>query len=121
MAKFDVGVEVDELSYDFEKFVPGAKGIIPEPSTDQLTNFRRTILESIPVTEGSDGKVGIDFDALKERVKDDGGEALEASLFQAIADLCSEQPSAEQMKALPYRGQQAFIGWIMGTFLRPEA
>lgn len=121
MAKFDVAEAVDELSYDFEKFVPGAKGVIPEPTNEQLGAFRRAIADSIPIREGDDGKPTIDFAALKDKVEDDEGAALEAALYQAIADLTSEHPTAEQIKALPYRAQRAFVGWVMGTFLRPEA
>lgn len=120
MAKFDVSNEVDELSYDFEKFVPGAKGVIPEPTSDMIGEFRRAITTSIPVKEDGEGKRGIDFDALKEKVQDDKGAGLEAELYGAVAALCSNTPSADEIKALPFRAQRAFIGWIVGMFLRPE-
>lgn len=124
MATFDVSQEVDELTFDFTKYVPDAKGTIPEPSNDAITAFRRRIAELLPVAVGEDGKPGVDLSALVEKYgeSEDAAKGLEADLYKSVADLCSNTPTVEQIRALPFRGQRAFIGWIIGKFVStPEA
>lgn len=119
MPNFDAGQE--DLTYDFTKYVPDAKGVIPEPSSNQIAVFLETLRQVMPVTEGSDGSVVLDVAALADRFKDSDGDEVEMILAAAVSEVCSGTPTAEQVLALPYRVKARFYGWVIGTFLSPEA
>ncbi len=51
----------------------------------------------------------------------DQQDGLFDAVLQASAELCSHQPSFEQIKKLPSRTQKAFFGWLSGVFGDPEA
>lgn len=118
MSKFNVTDSVDELTYNFKPFVD-AEGTIPEPSSKQLSAFQSRLLELVPVT--ADGKIDTAELVNRTKAEDEGSEKLTHELYLAIATLCSNSPNVEQLEALPFRAQQAFVGWIMGTFANPEA
>jgi hypothetical protein len=113
--RFDAGE--DRLTWDFEKYGAGS-GEIPEPTSDQITEFLMTLREIVPVHE-EDGEVSIDIAKMNDAVQE--GSDLEALLIDAIARLTSNSPSAEQIRALPFRPQRRFFGWLLGVMLSPEA
>lgn len=120
MAKFNLVDEVDVLEFDFRtpSNPDGPFGVIPEPSADQLSVFRTRLSDLIPTVTDNAGNTKIDVKALSARVSNEAeGSALEGALYQSVADLCSGSPSVEQVRSLPFRGQRAFVGWIMGTFV----
>jgi hypothetical protein len=116
MANFDAGL--DELTYNFTK-VGGKQGVIPEPSTLQVETFTEMLQQVMPLTQDAEGKTILDVKALV--AKSEAGEDLGYLINHAIADLTSGEITAEEIAALPFRTQRAFYGWIVGTFLSPEA
>lgn len=124
MSGFNAAEAVDDLTYDFTKYVEGAKGTIPEPSSDQIEVYRTTIFECIknlgvdPETlqGGAVSVAKLDFDVLFG-IMDKAGD-IERSMLHAAADLCQiDQSLVDQ---LPFRVKRAFSGWIMGIFNSPE-
>ena len=114
---FNVQEMLDPLDYDFHPYVDAA-GVTPEPSDDQMKTAQAGLAEIFPVNE----KGELDLKVLAERVTTvEEGSALEARLFEILAGLTSGQPSADEMKALPFRAQRAYMGWLMGKLLNPEA
>jgi len=119
MAKFDAGASVDTLDYDFTAYVEGAKGVIPEPTNAQIEALRAHLASVMPTREDETGRTVLDIGELSKRIEE--GSDLEGALMAAIAEFCSNTPSAEQLAALPYRAQRAFLGWLVGLFFSPEA
>lgn len=125
---FKLEDELDELSYDFRtKANPdGAHGVIPEPSSKQIQVFQRKLRKLVgPAIEQMAAAPEMTMKERAELMTKDVDEAEAESKFReslaAVAALCSNQPSVEDIAALPYRAQQAFIGWIVGVFMNPEA
>lgn len=123
MSTFDAGLE--DLEYDFTKFQPGVKGLIPEPSSDQIETFLAVLSKIMPTKvslddQGREKRV-LDIDKISETFGEDGPEDAEAIVNAAVSAVCSGTPTAGQIDALPYRVKQRFYGWIVGTFLSPEA
>jgi len=136
MAKaFVLREEVEDLTWDFgPEDGSGPKGVVPEPSSDQIRAFRRAIGEWMQVVMGSVADMaGVDatkltpqamMDTLSKFLNaggDEKADKLDDELMHAMADLCSDKPSIADLELIGYRGQQAFLGWLMGTFLVPEA
>lgn len=115
MPGFNASKAVEKLDWDFTEFAgPDAKGTIPEPSEGALTTFQ----ERLKALYGEDFDP-TDAQALRERFKDvDEGEIL-TELLDAVAELCSETPTAEQIRALPPRVRTAFMGWLLGSITDP--
>lgn len=116
---FDAGA-LEEITFDFTKYVPGAQGVIPEPSGDQIEQLIEFLRQAMPTTEGEDGKIELDVSKIVETFGDKG-EGIEDLMNTAISDVCSGVMSPDQIKALPYRIKMRFYGWILGTLLSPEA
>lgn len=125
---FQLEEEIDELSYNFAtKANPtGPTGVIPEPSSKQIETFRRKLRTLMgPVLDAqlkaADMTPAERVAALND-VEDGGdGDTRTHDMLVAVAEICSNQPSVEQIEALPFRGQQVFIGWIVGVFLNPNS
>lgn len=128
---FNIAEELDELTFDFTKFVKGAKGTIPEPSSEQVRAFHsalrhitapaREMFERAKKMDASEEEVTMAaLDALGDEA-DDAAKELMDGACDAAAALCSNRPSSEQIRQLPWRGQKAFIGWLSGQFLNPES
>jgi hypothetical protein len=45
----------------------------------------------------------------------------DAELIDIYAEVCSQQPSADDLRALPHRVLQAYIGWLSGELNTPTA
>jgi len=52
---------------------------------------------------------------------DNATTVFESKTLQACADVCSNTPSFDELDALPWRLKQAFMFWLAGVFLSPEA
>lgn len=117
MATFDAGLE--ELTFDFTKYVEGAKGTIPEPSSTQMEEFIALLREFMPTKQNADGEDVIDLDKVAEYFE--GTDNPEDVINDAISAVCSGTPTAEQIGQLPYRVKQRFYGWMLGSLLAPEA
>ena len=125
---FVLDEELDKLTYDFRPYVE-AHGVIPEPSSAQIKSLQSAMraalkpaLEAMGVaTETADASALMA--ALAEPSKADlkAAEAAEAAIILAISETCSGTPTPLELRKLPYRGQQAFIGWLSGVLLSPEA
>jgi len=114
---------VEELAYDFHPHAD-ASGVIPEPTTKQVETFRNVIFGEVKnlaaalgmnFEEEGGGKLTLDkFDTLMEKSSE-----VEALTVDAVADLTGL--SNHLLNGLPYRIKAAFVGWIVGQFLNPEA
>lgn len=107
----------DEMSFDFSAY-GGPVGVIPEPTSTQIEVFLETLRQTMPTTEDEEGHVTLDIQAISALEE---GTDLEALLYGAVASVCSDHPTAAQIKALPFRPQRRFVGWLLGTLLNPEA
>jgi hypothetical protein len=132
---FDAGKSVTALNYDFstlpiadeetQKILAEAKGTIPEPSQAALDNFQKHVREMATDPEIA-ALVALADDADPAAVIEAIG-AMPAEkltdvnnrMVDAIIDVCSGSPSAEQVRALPPRVRNAFIGWVSGELVGP--
>lgn len=133
MGTFNAATAVEQLDYDFEAY-GGGKGTIPEPTTGQMEayfNEIREIAANARKLQESAKKMqerGNDAEALSDEETQEILAAMDSFSLQqfqsqmsaAIARLCSDSPSEEQLSKLPHRVLQAFMKWISGEF-RPEA
>ena len=113
---------VEELTYDFTPHITGsaAQGKIPEPSSKQIEQFRNAIVGSVK-------EAGLDPTALTsgkfsfEQMDDllAKADSVEKATVAAVADITGIAHST--LDALPFRVKAAFLGWITGEFLNPEA
>lgn len=120
-ANFVLAEEVEALGYNFEPY--GKAGSIPEPSGEQINAFRKSVSEVLQQALGEDVKIDDENQEWARRLVKVLGEdtsEIQHKLLLAIAEVCSDKPSYDELKALPYRAQQAFSGWVMGVFLLPS-
>lgn len=121
--------ELEDLTYDFTKYTPNAVGVIPEPTLDQIKAFQKSIREALrpvvetltPADEETTSQEQL-LAALAEPTPKDEKVATEREkkLCEAMAAVCSGHPTYEEISSLPYRGQQAFAGWLVGVMLNPN-
>lgn len=114
---FNAGQAVSRLDYDFTDFLPGVKGISPEPSTEQVLIMQARIREIFRIGD-------MDPQALNEYLRDlslEDFKKRDAEIAETYADVCSQQPSTDEILALPHRVQVAFIGYLSGELNTPTA
>lgn len=126
---FDAATVVPELDWNFEKYGMG-KGVVPEPSDKAI----ETALRELAVASGKlYKKLGLERDpsmdeekvmevlsAMPEDFEAVAFADLSVQMVKIFAKLCGNQPSATQLKGLPFRARQQFYMWLMRE-LRPEA
>lgn len=118
-SNFDAA-DVEDLTYDFTKYAPGVQGTIPEPTSDQIEKLVEILRRVFPTkVNEKTGKTEIDVSKINDQVAE--GSDQEGLLYAALADFTSDQPSVEDIKALPFRPQRRFVGWLIGQFFSPEA
>jgi hypothetical protein len=123
VSSFNLGQEIGELTYNFEPWA-GA-GSIPEPSSVQIQAFRQALGEvfALGQEEGEEKQDPNDpaqfAKMLNQFLSQDTTEVDEKMLHLAAA-VCSDSPSFDDLQALPFRGRQAFLGWLVGVLLVPE-
>lgn len=114
---FKASRAASELEYDFEPFLPGVKGVTPEPSSDQVlemqARLRELFLTNDPDPLALTKKLSeLSLEDFKDR---------DHQLAEIYADVCSQQPSTEEIMALPHRVQVAYIGYLSGELNTPTA
>lgn len=131
MPKFDAGGVVEPLEYDFTtvKGYPDkkAKGTIPEPTDEQITTFIGELRDEMQKAGSIAG--GIDLDMSDPATFFSQLDSYEPSkllgvfqgIAQAYANLCSGQPSVQQITALPLRVRVKFFVWMQEEVVSPEA
>ena len=125
MASFVLSEEVSSLEYNFEPYA--GKGTIPEPSSFQITSFRKGLAQMVEFSaRGEDMDIDVEkmppseyAKRLSGLLREDTSEQDE-KVLQMMADVCSNTPSYDDLCALPFRARQAFLGWIMGALIIPE-
>lgn len=123
---FNAGTAVSKLDWDFTQFVPDAKGTTPEPSAEQAEAFlaaMRDLAVEADADATDEEKAALTDQEAAERLaslSSDKMRLLSEKLIGAVADVCSNNPTREQIAALPYRPQQAFFGHIYGQILNPQ-
>jgi hypothetical protein len=117
MPGFVLGESIEELTYDFTPYA--GKGTVAEPSALQIQNFRRALGEMIGTMAPNEEEDVSMYQRVQDFFSRDTTE-IQDKILHAAADVCSDHPSFDELAALPYRAQQAFLGWITGTFLVPQ-
>jgi hypothetical protein len=124
MASFILSEEVTSLDYNFEPYA--RSGVIPEPTAGQIQNFKKGLADLVEYSARAED---IDIEKLSPAeyskrlsglLSEDTTEQDEKVLHM-IADVCDGQPSYDDLSALPFRARQAFLGWIIGALITPEA
>lgn len=126
MGKFDAGTAVDQMEYDFTAY-GGGQGTIPEPSTGQVTQFFADMKDIVKEARGlrnlASSETPASEEDLAEAISDlDDGlmDRFNKRIAESTAQLCSGQPSPDDIQKLPFRVLAAFTAWIASEF-RPEA
>lgn len=128
---------LEELKYDFRPYVD-VHGVIPEPSEETIDQFRRKInrmMTEVRIFAGNlekaqEGKtdkqrktivaMAMRAKQMSEKQRAEKANDLKRQMREAISELCSGTPSAEDLAKMPYRGQMAFAGWLVGVFSSPK-
>lgn len=116
MSKFDAANAVEKLEYDFSAY-GGDHGVSPEPSYEQIRDFQKR-LQALGGQERLH-RLEEETVAAADTGEDPESEYME-EMSDAIADLCSHQPSAKEINRLPFRVRIAYFGWITGEVVDPE-
>lgn len=133
MPKFDAGSVVDPLDYDFTT-VRGypdrkAKGAIPEPTDEQIATFIGAMRDAMKEAGSIAGEVSGEMDVANptaffnqlDLYDPDKFLGVFRAMTAAYSQLCSGQPSVEQIEALPLRVRVRFFAWIQQEVVSPEA
>jgi hypothetical protein len=124
MAGFVLSEEVSELDFNFEPY--GGSGKIPEPSAYQITRFKKGLAELVEMSATEDDNTKVDDMPTKEfaqrlsKLLSEDTSEQDTKVLHVIADVCSDNPSFDELEALPYRPRQAFFGWLVGVLIVPE-
>jgi hypothetical protein len=125
MAGFNAADAVDPFDYNFAPYAD-AKGTIPEPTDAQVNRFYAGLASALKEGLGEDRVSGIDLAdraqlaKLQSELSADDMDKVSAAFLNLYAAVCSDQPSREDLEALPYRLRAAFYGAVQG-WLSPEA
>lgn len=125
MTKFDAANAVEPLEFDFKPYADVA-GTVSEPTDDQVAEFYGTLgrqlenalgeerMKDVDVTDPTDvGRVFMSLTTEDHRT-------MYEQLLDLHAGVCGDQPSREDVAALPFRLRRAWYGMVQG-WLRPEA
>lgn len=112
---------VSALDYDFSGLgiadLDGVKGCSPEPSTDQVRAMQSRIRDLYDIADLDPAAINAYMAAMSEDELRDNA----AQVAEIYADLCSQQPSTDQILALPHRVFAAYIGYLSGELNNPTA
>ena len=125
MAAFNAGTVVEGLDWTFEPFVR-ASGTIQEPTDAQVAQYMKDIKAIAAEVKAKvpDAPDGGDLVDLTDAVADldlDSIADLTGKMAGIVAALCSGDPSAETILALPPRRRTMFYGWLQQEVMSPEA
>lgn len=119
MSGFDLGDEVDVLSYDFTTGPGGwdpangpGKGTIGDPTRHQIRSFQRTLSNALHLPPGADQE---QMTAALSKLDVEGQERLAEATVDALAGLCAGSPSRQEIATLSVRAFNAFTGYIYGV------
>lgn len=136
MGKFVAAEAVEALEFDLAPYGPA--GCVPEPSQDTLQRYLYEIGTTVEKARKASGDDRSKVDkndpvaVMAELAKMDPKEIAKqnAAVVDALAHLCGAQkinakwqggrPTHADLKALPARPLQAFMGWLMGELYNPE-
>lgn len=125
MVQFNAANAVEPLDYNFSPFVE-AKGTVPEPTDEQVADFYANLGNQLENALGKERTEGVDLTDPQQVGKlfmsltaDDHRSMYEA-LLKLHAAVCSNQPTEDDLRALPFRLRQSFYGMLQ-EWLRPEA
>ena len=128
MPTFDAATVVESLDWDFTAAGVKAKGTIPEPSDAAIGKFLDDLKILYTKLQGSGLDIDVTADMTSAQMLEElagvTGEAyveFMASLAVLFADLCSGQPSQENLLALPLRVRVKFYAWVQQEVVSPEA
>lgn len=114
MAGFVAADAVEPLDYDFTAFVD-AKGTVREPSRKQRRRFDRRVA-GIFGDETTD-ETNERFAKMSATERQHELERIADESIEALVELCGDQPSREELEALPERILAAFVSYLRGTLL----
>jgi hypothetical protein len=120
MAGFNAATVVEALDWDFHPYAD-ANGTVQEPTDPQIRAFVDALAK---LTE-----------SVRDKLPEDDGEPTAADIALALgnaieshqemagiyAALCSGEPSAETLLALPMRIRVVFYSWLQQEVMSPEA
>jgi hypothetical protein len=115
---FTAAESVPQETYDFAPY--GGKGEIPEPSYEKITQFRKAMsaiydhMSEGTVEPGEAPSMTEMLKYISQSLSHDNSEDHNAvlSALSGLTDI-----AYDELAALPYRLQQAFMGHITGLFL----
>lgn len=125
---FNAGEILEPLDYDFSKY-DGPVGTVPEPSSGAVKGYFRAMknlakearkFKDIEKALGDEEEIdSLPDEELAERMSmldeaEEGVDMLQKQQKEALAALCSNQPSFDELDRLPHRVFQAFNKWLIG-------
>jgi hypothetical protein len=139
LAKFNAATVVEALEWTFEPMLK-AKGVIAEPTDDQIVKFLTDVKALVARLQekarqraaGGAAEPGTDLavpagrdpadlvDAIEELDPSVVGE-FHQELAGIFAELCSGDPGKETLLKLPMRIRVVFYGWLREQVMNPEA
>jgi hypothetical protein len=141
LPKFNAATVVEALEWTFEPLLK-AKGVIKEPTDDQIVKFLTDVKELVTrlheearqraasaaeapgtdlVPAGAESRNPADLvDAIEELDPAVVGE-FHQELAGIFAELCSDDPSREVLLQLPMRIRVIFYSWLRQEVMNPEA
>lgn len=116
---------VSRLDYDFGGIpeapeLDGVKGVTPEPSQEQVRTLQVGLRKLLGLDEDADEEQITEAVAEQVSVMDKRTQT-DLALVELYAEACSQEPSTEQMLALPHRILAAYLGYLAGEFNTPTA
>ena len=127
MAGFKAEFVVESLDYDFGG-IPGRpelgkiKGVIPEPSDEQVRKMNNALRAAVVSVAGEDFDPSDRTAAARifGKLTDDQMAAMEHENIAAISIVTQDSPSAEELNQLPYRYKREFVKWLIRELNDPE-
>lgn len=125
MAKFDAGLAVEALEFDFTAYGGGA-GVIPEPSSGAVKAYFRSakgLAKDLRKFKGIADQMGDIENLSEEEITDrmslieeaeEGADELQDKQRHMLADLCGGAITVDDLDRLPFRVFQAFNSWLLG-------
>lgn len=117
MSKFQAENAVDPIEINLNPYVD-LEGRIPEPTTDQVTAFQNSFLESARQLGIQPGQTLTP--ELASALDEADAEKMFEIVQDAIVDVTGGFVTRQHLKQLPYRVMTAFIAWLAGELV-PEA
>lgn len=120
MAKFNAGSAIEAVEYDFEPYQPGVKGVIPEPTQGQVELFFNRVADirklafkvERDIKKAAESDDEADLDAVLDNLPQDKIDEAKNEIALWAAELCSNTPTEEQIRGLPYRPFAAFVKFL---------